>query len=343
MKTASPDIPSSSLVRRLAAALGTLLLLAFCTWGQLRLRDLTGAHRPYTIFYLIPVALGAALMGVRGGIATALLAATLARVFLFDDYEQGAASPLSLPNRASLIEFLALLAGTMTIAGVTGRLRSTLGLLRASGEKLNRSNHQLEETNRRLEDSNAQLVEMEEQRRVFHRDVLLAVTGGKLRLVEPDEMPPPDLVSGRPRLTLSLQEPADASHLRTQLQMLGQELELERERVYDLCTGATEAATNAIKHGQGGEAQVWADAGSVAVLIRDNGEGIAPAQLARATLEQGYSTRVSLGMGFHLMLQTSDVLALATSPGCGTAVLLRVLAGSRVSEEDALLARYVGL
>lgn len=330
------------MAHRLFAALGTLVLLAFCTWGQLRLRELTGAHRPYTIFYLIPVAIGAALMGVRGGIAAALLAALLARVYLFDDSDGRAALSLSFPNRTAVVEFLALLAGTLTVAGVTGRLRSTLGLLRASGQQLNQSNHRLEDTNRRLEDSNARLVEMEEQRRVFHRDVLMAVTGGKLRLVEPEEMPPSDMVSGRPRLTLALREPADASHLRTRLQMLGQELELERERVYDLCTAATEAATNAIKHGRGGEAQVWADAGAIAVLIRDNGDGIAPAHLARATLEQGYSTRVSLGMGFHLMLQMSDVLAMSTSPQ-GTAILLRVLTGSRISEEDALLARYVGL
>lgn len=341
MKDAFSVVVAPKVTRRFIAALGTLLLLAFCTWGQLCLRHLTGAHRPYTIFYLIPVAIGAALMGVRGGIAAALVAVLLARFYLFDDPEQGAAL-LSFPIRASVIEFLALLAGTLTIAAITGRLRSTLGLLRAAGEKLNQTNHHLEEANRRLEHSNARLVEMEEQRRIFHRDVLMAVTGGKLRLIEPEDMPPSDLVTGRPRLTLSLQEPSDASHLRTRLQMLGRGLDLDHERVFDLCTGATEAATNAIKHGRGGEAQVWADADSVAVLIKDRGDGIAPAHLARATLEQGYSTRVSLGMGFHLMLETSDMLVLSTSPQ-GTSILLRVLVGTPVSEEDAFLARYVGL
>ena len=342
MKTQTAVGTPPKTARRLFAAVGTLLLLFFCTWGQLRLLEITGAKRPYTIFYLIPVAIGAALMGVRGGVAAALLAVLLARIFLFDDQGRDLFVYLTFPDRRAFVEFFALLAGTMTVAVVTGRLRTTLGLLRASGEKLNQSNHRLADTNRRLEDSNARLVEMEEQRRAFHRDVLLAVTGGKLRLVEPDEMPPADLVSGRPRLTLALKEPADASHLRARLQMLGQEMELEHDRVFDLCTSATEAATNAIKHGRGGEAQVWADPGAIAVLIKDRGEGIAPTQLARAALEQGYSTRVSLGMGFHLMLQTSDVLAMSTSPQ-GTSVLLRVLVGSRVSEEDALLARYVGL
>lgn len=335
MKTKNPFGVMPKAPRRLISALGTLLLLVVFTWGQMRLLDITGAHRPYTILYLIPVAIGGALMGVRGGIVTALLAVLLARFFLFGDSDRGEALWTSFPNTRALVEFYALLAGTLTVGAVTGRLRSTLSLLRAAGEQLNQSNLQLEA-------SNARLVEMEEQRRAFHRDVLMAVTGGKLRLVEPEEMPPSDLVTGRPRLTLTLEEPADASHLRSRLQALGQDLELEQDRVFDLCTGATEAATNAIKHGNGGEAQVWVGAGAVTVLIQDRGEGIAPAQLARATLEQGYSTRVSLGMGFHLMLQTTDVMAISTSPQ-GTSILLRVLTGSRVSEEDALLARYVGL
>ena len=109
-----------------------------------------------------------------------------------------------------------------------------------------------------------------------------------------------------------------------------------------MCTGVTEAATNAIKHGEGGDAKIWADSAAVAVQVTDRGKGIAPAQLARATLEQGYSTRVSLGMGFYLMLQTADVLALSTTPQ-GTSILLSTSTGPRIDEQEALLARYIGL
>lgn len=335
-------------VRRLLSAAGTLLLLVLCTEILLRLRAATG-ERPYTILYLIPVAIGAALMGVRGGLVAALLAVLLARIYLFNDQKQGTELLLSFPNVAELIEFGALLMGTLTIAAVTGYLRSTMGKLRDSSKRLELSyrqleevNHQLGETNARLEQTNARLHEAEEQRRVFHRDVLLAVTGGKLRLVEPGEMPPPDLVSGAPRLTLPLWSSEDASALRRALQRLGHEMGLEGDRLFDLCTGVTEAATNAVKHGGGGEAHIWADEEAIGVQITDRGEGIAPAMLARATLEQGYSSRVSLGMGFHMILQTTDVLVMATGPN-GTSLLLRVLIGTRVSPEEALLARYVGL
>lgn len=332
-----------------ASILVTGLLLAFCTWSQLGLRDLVDHQRPYTILYLIPVAIGAALMGIRGGLVTALLAMLLARMYLFNDEKHGTQLLLSFPTLAEAIEFCVLLIGTVIIAIVTGRLRSALGELRSSGTQISRANrnladanYQLEDANLRLETVNAQLVESEEQRRLFHRDVLLAVTGGKLRLVDAQEMPPSDIVSGAPLLTLPLKEASDASRLRRTLQKIGEDRSLPSERIFDLCTAATEAATNAIKHGSGGDASIWADSNSVGVQISDHGVGIAPAQLARATLEQGYSTRVSLGMGFHLMMQSSDVLALSTTPN-GTSILLRVSTRARQSEEDAVLARYIGL
>lgn len=78
---------------------------------------------------------------------------------------------------------------------------------------------------------------------------------------------------------------------------------MDRDRVDDLCTATTEAATNAVKHGKRGEGgAVWIAGDAVIVQIADNGSGIAPAHLACATLDQGFSPRVSFEMGFHLML-----------------------------------------
>ncbi len=315
------------LLNTVAAALLAVLLLAVCTWGELAIEDLAGVNRPYTIFYLIPVAVGAALLGIRGGILTALAAVLLARVYLFTDNKHGL-DLVSFPSVAEAIEFSALLLGTLTIAFITGRLRSALG-------ELNRTNTDLQE-------ANARLTESEQQRRVFNRDVLLAVTGGKLRLVEHDEMPPRDLVSEAPTLTQALRVPPDASALRRTLSRLGQEAGMDAERIGDLCTATTEAATNAIKHGNGGLATVWAGREAVTVQIADHGTGIAPAHLARATLEQGFSTRVSLGMGFHLMLQSTDALALCTDAH-GTTLFLQVSNKPRPTAEEVVLARYGGI
>ncbi len=311
----------------LVAGALTLMLLALCTWVELALQEIADVGRPYTIFYLIPVAVGAALLGIRGGVVTALTAVLLARFYLFNDHKHGLGL-VSFPSIPETIEFLALLLGTLSIAVITGRLRSTLGDLNA--------------TNEDLQEANVRLTESEQQRRVFNRDVLLAVTGGKLRLVEHDEMPPRDLVSQTPALTQILREPSDASALRHILLRIGQEAGMHPERISDLCTATTEAATNAIKHGNGGLATVWSEGPSVTVQIEDRGSGIAPAHLARATLEQGFSTRVSLGMGFHLMLQSTDTLALCTDTH-GTTIFLQVSNKPRLTAQEAVLARYAGI
>lgn len=319
----TPKLPTN-LLGNIGAALLTLLLLVFCTWAELAIQLVFHVNRPYTILYLIPVALGAALLGVRGGIVSAVLALILARIYLFTDNKHGLAL-ISFPSIAETIEFIALLLGTLAIGIITGHLRSTLG-------SLNQTNDDLQDANGRLRDS-------EEQRRVFNRDVLLAVTGGKLRLVEPDEMPPADMASKTPLLNRKLRVPSDASELRHALMEIGKRSGMDLERIGDLCTATTEAATNAIKHGNGGQATVWADSDTVTVQIEDHGTGITPAHLARATLEQGFSTRVSLGMGFHLMLQSTDALALCTDSH-GTTILLQVSNKPRPTIEDAVLARY---
>lgn len=317
----------AGLAGTVGAVLVTLVILGLFTWGEMALQEATGVERPYTIFYLVPVALGAALLGVRGGILTALIAVMLARVYLFSDNKHGL-DLISAPNIGEIVEFFALLVGTLTIAIITGSLRT------ASGE--------LVQTNENLRQSNDKLVESEKQRRIFNRDVLLAVTGGKLRLLDHSEMPPTALAERAPYLTLPLHRPEDASKLRHELSRLSDESGLNTERVADLCTATTEAATNAIKHGNGGLATVWAEHGEITVQIEDSGTGIAPAHLARATLEQGFSTRVSLGMGFHLMLQSTDTLALCTDAH-GTTIFLQVSNRPRATPEEAVLARYASL
>lgn len=323
-------------VRRMRVLSGvflTLLLLAICTWGLRALRDLTQV-RPYTILYLIPVALGAAMLGVRVGVGAALLALLLARLYLFESLApvSPAVTALSVPER---IEFIALACGTLTVAFVTGRLRSALGQLRASRDRFL-------DTNGQLQTALARLQESERERQAFNRDVLLAVTGGKLRLLEPEQMPPDDMVAGVPVLHLPLHDSVDASALRHSLRKVAREVGMGAEQSADLSTAVTEAATNAVKHANGGEARVWASDDFISVQVADQGEGIAPAQLARATLEQGYSTRVSLGMGFFLILQTVDSLALSTSPQ-GTTLLLQVSCHPRPTDRDSLLARYASL
>jgi len=306
----------------------TLGLIAATTKVILLLQHFVGPDRPFTILYLLPVAFGAALLGMWWGIFFAFATLLCAQVFLFS--HPGYLLPVV--DLSNSIEDASLAIGVFVIAFVTGRLRSAL-------ERLHATYGQIEEANHSLAFVNSRLLESEQQRRAINRDVLQAVTGGKLILVEAEELEQDQLPSAAPSYEQDLSEPRDASRLRQSLQDLAQRVAMEPSRVQDLCTSVTEAATNAINHGAGGLAKAWVNKKSVVVLIKDNGVGIAPANIARATLEKGFSTRVSLGMGFFLILDTVDNLVLSTSPQ-GTSIILTILNEPRVADGDALLARY---
>ncbi|MBC8142338.1 MAG: ATP-binding protein, partial [Armatimonadetes bacterium] len=76
-------------------------------------------------------------------------------------------------------------------------------------------------------------------------------------------------------------------------------------------------------HGGGGTASFHGDpeAGQLQICITDNGTGIAEETLHRATLERGYTTAGSLGLGFSLMYSAADRVYLLTG-ATGTTLLL---------------------
>ncbi len=157
-------------------------------------------------------------------------------------------------------------------------------------------------------------------RQVFFRDVLLSVTEGRLHLCDtsadlPAPLPlvAPPFALSRESLSSVRHEAAAAAHAR---QFSGDELNT-------LTTAVGEAAMNAVVHGGGGEAAIRADQSTVQVWISDHGTGISLAQLPRATLELGYSTKDSLGHGFWLMLRSADSVFLLTG-STGTTVVLTV-------------------
>lgn len=294
----------------LAAWLLVVALLLLLTWGLIVLDNAVQA-RPYTIFYLIPVAIASGLLGLRGGYFASTASIFLAYGFLFSHRYSGGVGEIR-----DTIEVVALAIGTFTIATVVGRLRVALGDLG------------------RL---NVDLVRSEERRVAFNREVLLAVTGGRLLLCDSHEIR--EMMNRPPDLASMLNHPVDATELRHKLNSLRVQRRLDDVRWDDLETCITEAATNAIKHGNGGSANVWVSENEVTALICDNGNGISPSDLARATLERGYSTRYSLGMGFTMMLESADTVALSTSPH-GTMIMVRVGSGKRPSYEQNLLASY---
>ncbi|MGV3720918.1 MAG: PAS domain S-box protein [Actinomycetota bacterium] len=155
------------------------------------------------------------------------------------------------------------------------------------------------------------------EKKHFYSAVIGAVTRGKLRLVEPGEIP----VDGEPAFQLTLETSGNYAELRALLSETALRAGMAPEHVAHLVLAAGEAVTNAIKHGAHGECAVRRTEDRIIVRVSDQGPGILPETLPSALLAPGFSTKVSLGMGFTLILELTDHIWLATG-GNGTMVQL---------------------
>ncbi len=157
-------------------------------------------------------------------------------------------------------------------------------------------------------------------KQAFFRDVLLSVTEGRLHLCQsagdlPHPLPQFGDAVALDRDTLGRARRLAASAAR--------ERHFPAECVDLLQTAIGEAAMNAVVHGSGGEATVCADDENIQVWVRDHGTGIQMAQLPRATLERGWSSKDSLGHGFWLMLHAASRIDLLTGV-TGTTLVVTV-------------------
>lgn len=152
------------------------------------------------------------------------------------------------------------------------------------------------------------MIEAEKKR--FYREVIRATTQGKLHLVDAEEIP----TEGN----LILDEPIDGADryrgVRRRIRDTAQELGMSAEAASDIEIAAGEAMLNASKHGVDGRCAVYVAPGRVIVRISDRGRGIRAEDLPATVLLPGFSTKLSLGMGYTLMLELADQVWLATGP-----------------------------
>jgi anti-sigma regulatory factor (Ser/Thr protein kinase) len=175
---------------------------------------------------------------------------------------------------------------------------------------------------------------------VFNQEVLLAVTNGRLLLCDDVEIA--RMLRGERILRCLLTEPRHVTEMRQSARRELMSRSRLGKRLYDLEASATEAATNALKHGHGGYFELWDQGDNVLALIVDYGSGIEPHQIARATLDRGYSTQVSLGLGFKMMWELADLIAVSTGPE-GTTILIRIGEGASRAPEEDLIDRFPSL
>jgi anti-sigma regulatory factor (Ser/Thr protein kinase) len=164
---------------------------------------------------------------------------------------------------------------------------------------------------------------IEKERKIHHqemqayREAISAVTGGRLHLVNGEEVKKL-LAEGMEMAQGEAKKSNDIPEARRMLRESLPGIASQRQHAIALCL--SEAITNALKHAGCGcwEARKLGDI--IRIIVQDQGPGIKTSELARATLMQHYSTKNSMGCGFTLMLYHADSLYLNTGPSGTTLV-----------------------
>lgn len=177
--------------------------------------------------------------------------------------------------------------------------------------------HRLSSLVRELEDAHQETLRVEAEKKQFYRDVISAVTHGKFELVEKEQIP----IAGRPVEEFPVTNGLEFKHARQAIQETAASAGLSEDRASDLVLAAAEALGNVLKHAVEGRCEIRVTEETVLVRITDRGTGIASHFLPAALLKPGFSTKVSLGMGYKMMLDLVDRVWLSTSEA-GTIVQL---------------------
>lgn len=98
---------------------------------------------------------------------------------------------------------------------------------------------------------------------------------------------------------------------------------MDENRTDDLVLAVAEAATNAVKHANGASISVHRRDDCLLVDISDHGPGIQAINYPEVALKKGYTTAISLGMGYKMMICLADRILLATGPD-GTTVAIEM-------------------
>ncbi len=156
------------------------------------------------------------------------------------------------------------------------------------------------------------------QKREFYRRTILAATGGKLVIAEPDEI---EGIAGPPVQSWDIGELDDLRAVRDDIHRLAAGYGMFEANVFAFVGCAVEAMANAHKHAGGGQATLHKLPDGLMLVVSDRGPGIETLALPDVALTRGYSTADSLGMGYKVMIEFADKLYLSTGPE-GTVVAI---------------------
>lgn len=189
----------------------------------------------------------------------------------------------------------------------------------------------------------------EMRQKQFYRDAVCAITNGKLSLMDRAELAA--VRSGGHALGgMDICCREDVYNARKLAETILAEQKFTGERIFDIATCVTEAATNTLLHGGGGKMSVTTipelpavalppvRSDGIRIVLEDHGSGINFSELPHAILKRGYSTAVSMGLGYTLILDMMDRVYLATDAS-GTIILMEAAVNPVNAELEAWLAK----
>ena len=124
------------------------------------------------------------------------------------------------------------------------------------------------------------------------------------------------------RISVRITAEIDVAHARQEARRLAGRHGFGTVRAHGLATAVSELGTNLVFHARHGgiiSLTAWMEQGAsvIEVTAMDDGPGIADIDLA---MEDGYSTRGSLGCGLPGTRRLVDEFAITSAPGAGTCV-----------------------
>ena len=147
--------------------------------------------------------------------------------------------------------------------------------------------------------------------REFLRRTIEAATEGKLIISSREAI---ERVAGPTSACWDIRTSADLEVIRHGVTDLALAAGMEADRASDFILCVSEAITNACKHAGGGRCSLHRFGDTLFVEVADNGPGILAINLPELALRRGYTTAVSLGVGYKAMISLADKIYLATGP-----------------------------
>lgn len=179
---------------------------------------------------------------------------------------------------------------------------------------------------------------LEANKREFYRRTILAATGGKLFISEPEEI---EQIAGQPIASWQIASIEDVNTIRDALITFSQQMGMDESQVFNFAGCAVEALANAYKHADKGNSSLHKLADNLMFVVSDRGSGIEALALPDVALTKGYSTAISLGMGYKVMIEFADKVYLSTSPE-GTVVAIEMALHPKPSSKDDFLEKLSG-